>query len=155
MTLVRPLTAADAPACDEIVASLPYFFADPKGIAECSRDVRSEAGWVVEDKGIVTAFLTLSWSFPASAEIKWLAVHPNFRRAGRGRLLVEEAAASARARGANLLHLLTSASRDGPEVSDGYSGTRLFYETMGFFPTRELRLEGWSDETLLLVRPLA
>ena len=63
--------------------------------------------------------------------------------------------ASARARGANLLHLLTSASRDGPEVSDGYSGTRLFYETMGFFPTRELRLEGWSDEALLLVRPLA
>ena len=38
---VRPLTAADAEACDAIVLSLPYHFGDEAGRADCAAAARS------------------------------------------------------------------------------------------------------------------
>jgi N-acetylglutamate synthase-like GNAT family acetyltransferase len=151
---VRRLTPADAPACDAIIAALPYFFRDPVGVEFAAQDVRVNAGWVCEDDGRVTGFLSLSWSTAEAAEIAWMAVHPDFRRGGRGRLLVDIAADYARAQGASMLFLFTSPLADAPEVSDGYEGTRRFYASLGFVPLWTVRPEGWTEAHLLMVRAL-
>jgi GNAT superfamily N-acetyltransferase len=155
MTTIRRLTIEDASRCDEIIAALPYFFADPAGVAEAAEDVRAHEGWVTEDDGRVTGFLTLTWPFPETADITWLAVHPDWRRGGRGRQLVEAAADHVRNNGGRLLMLLMTAEPDAPAVSDGYEGTRRFYRALGFFPLRQLDLARWTDEALVLVRPLS
>ena len=41
---IRPLTSDDAPRCDAVIASLPYFFGDPDGRAMCAEAVRSQPG---------------------------------------------------------------------------------------------------------------
>jgi hypothetical protein len=59
MTTIRELRLEDAATCDDIVAGLPYFFGDAAGVEECSRDLRSQQGWVAQDGDQVTGFLTL------------------------------------------------------------------------------------------------
>jgi len=48
---IRPLEAADAEACDAIVASLPYHFGLEEGRRECAAAVRSQRGLVAEREG--------------------------------------------------------------------------------------------------------
>ena len=93
MTTIRRLAIEDAPVCDAIVAALPYFFGDPVGVRNAAKGVRDHenAGWVTEDEGRVTGFLSLAWSTSEAAEIAWMAVHPDYRRGGHGGLLVEQA----------------------------------------------------------------
>ena len=38
---IRPLAAADAPACDEVIRTLPNHFGDPDGRRECAEAVRA------------------------------------------------------------------------------------------------------------------
>ena len=64
---VRELLLADAPACDAVIASLPYFFGDPDGIRECAEAVRSQRGFVATDAAAVAGFITLAQFDPASA----------------------------------------------------------------------------------------
>jgi ribosomal protein S18 acetylase RimI-like enzyme len=81
---IRPLTAADAPACDEIVRSLPYHFGDPDGRRECAEAVRRDAGLVALRDGRVVGFLTVVHHFDATSEITWMAVHADHRDRGSG-----------------------------------------------------------------------
>jgi GNAT superfamily N-acetyltransferase len=150
-TTIRRLTLEDAPACDDIILASPGFFADPTGIQNAAADVREHEGWVSEDVGAVTGFLTLAWPFPETAEISWLAVHPNHRRGGRGRMLVEQAAARALQNGARTLYLFTSTSTD-PRGVNGYEGTRQFYAAVGFVRLWAGRQIGWSEDSLLMAR---
>ena len=48
---IRPLVAADAPACDGVIASLPYHFGNADGLRECAEAVRSGAGLVAVKGG--------------------------------------------------------------------------------------------------------
>jgi hypothetical protein len=48
---IRPLMAADAPACDGVIASLPYHFGNADGRRECAEAVRSSAGLVAVEGG--------------------------------------------------------------------------------------------------------
>jgi N-acetylglutamate synthase-like GNAT family acetyltransferase len=153
-TAIRRLTLKDAPACDSIILALPGFFGDPIGIRQAAVDVRHQEGWVSEDGGSVTGFLTLTQPFPEAAEITWLAVHPGHRRRGRGRMLVEQSATHARESGARILYLFTSTSSDLPNV-DGYDGTRKFYAALGFIRLWAGRQSGWNEDSLLMVRWLA
>ncbi len=154
MTMIRRLTITDAPQCDALIRSLPYFFADPVGIENCALDVRSHEGWVIEDESRVTGFLTLEWSSDEAAEISWLAVHADFRHLGRGRGLIETAIASVRDRGGRMLFLCTSASPDAPQITDGYEGTRRFYAALGFVKLCTVRPQGWTEDALVMVRAL-
>jgi DNA-directed RNA polymerase specialized sigma24 family protein len=65
--LIRPLDPADGPDCDQVVASLPYFFGDQEGLRRCTRAVRSQRGWVAERSTEVVGFLTVDEPFPRSA----------------------------------------------------------------------------------------
>jgi ribosomal protein S18 acetylase RimI-like enzyme len=153
---LRALVAADAPACDAIIASLPYFFGDPQGVRECAEAVRTQRGIVAVSGGAVAGFITIA-EFGKSAEVTWLAVHASQRRRGIGRMLVERAVEQLRATGTRLLFVLTlgPSISEPPEVTDNYAGTRAFYERLGFVSLREFALKTWNDPAaLILARPL-
>ena len=152
---IRSLTVQDAPACDRVIATLPYFFGQPAGIEECAAAVRSQRGLVADQDGDVIGFLTLRYPFPASPEISWMAVRRDRRRSGVGHALVSRAVELCAAEGAELMSVLTlGESVPEPGVTDGYAGTRLFYRRMGFASVMECQPAGWSSPALLLVRPL-
>lgn len=153
---VRPLVPVDAEACDAVLATLPYFFGDPDGIAECARAVRTQGGWVAEDADEIVAFVTVEAIFLETVEITWLAVRDDCRRNGIGRTLVERVADDAAQKGAQLVVVETlGPSVAEPEMIDGYGGTRAFYARIGFLPVKEVQLRNWnSDSAILLARVL-
>ena len=79
---IRPLTIADAPACDEVIRSLPYHFGDPDGQRECAEAVRSSPGLVAVRDTQVAGFLTFIHHFDTTSEITWMAVHAKHRGQG-------------------------------------------------------------------------
>jgi GNAT superfamily N-acetyltransferase len=152
---IRRLTAADAPACDEIVRSLPYHFGDPDGRRECAEAVRRDGGLVGVRDGRVIGFLTVVHHFEATSEITWMAVHAGHRGRGVGRALIRRLTDQLRAEGRRLLLVLTVSSLDEePGVTDGYQRTRAFYQAVGFLPARELPNLWPGDKALLLAMPL-
>jgi hypothetical protein len=66
---IRPLWAADGPACDAIVASLPYHFGQADGRAEAAAKVRAQPGLVAVVDGAVVGFLTVERHFDQAAEV--------------------------------------------------------------------------------------
>src|SRR5918994_2525970 len=152
-TELRRLTASDAQACDAIIASLPYHFGQQRGVDECAKAVRQQAGFVATINGDVVGFLTFTNHWPESAEITWMAVSAGHRRRGIGRALIEHAMAGLASQGTKYAFLLPLGPSVREDVKDGYQGTRLFYEAVGFTPLREFELRDWDDEAaLLLVR---
>lgn len=152
---VRPLTPADAPGCDAIIASLPYHFGDAGGRASCARAVRSSPGLVACSGERPIGFLTSRSWYATSTEITWMAVHAEWRRRGIGRELLEALIVDLPG---DIRHLVvTTLSRAMPEehLDDTYAGTRRFYQQNGFEPIWEP--EGWwSDENqaVLMIRRL-
>jgi GNAT superfamily N-acetyltransferase len=153
---VRQLSKEDADGCDATIRSLPYFFGQEGGIADCARAVRSHAGLVaVDDAGTVLGFLTHESHYPLSAEITWMAVRQGFRRIGIGRRLIARLADDASGAGLHILFVITlGPSALEPGVIDGYGGTREFYERTGFVPLKELDAWGPDSPGLVLARPI-
>jgi GNAT superfamily N-acetyltransferase len=152
---IRRLMAADAPACDEVVRSLPYHFGDPDGQRECAEAVRSSAGLVAVRDGRVIGFLTVVHHFATTSEITGMAVHADHRDQGVGRSLIRRLTGQLRAEGRRLLLVLTQSSlEEEPGVADGYNRTRAFYQVVGFIPARELPDLWPNSKALLLAMPL-
>jgi len=150
---IRPLTLADAGACDAIVRALPDWFGLESGIVDCAAAVRSQDGLVAEaTDGSVAGFLTWFRHFPETAEITWMAVAPDSHRRGLGRALIAALDGRLTREGARLL-LVKTLSEHGD--SEHYDRTRAFYLAMGFLPLQEMP-DLWDAENpaLLLVRPL-
>jgi GNAT superfamily N-acetyltransferase len=153
---IRPLRADDAPACDAVIASLPYFFGDPDGRRMCAEAVRSQPGVAADVGGALAGFITLEQHNADTMEITWMAVHADHRRHGIGRALIDAACAQASAAGARMMIVLTLGPSVPEEPGDNYAGTRRFYQSNGFIPLRELGLREWNDShALMLARPLA
>jgi len=157
MTLtIRPLEGADAPACDAIIASLPYHFGLEEGRRDCAAAVRAQRGLVAERDGEVVGFLTTEPRFEAAAEVTWMAVHATHRHRGVGRALMDRLAADLAAEGRRLLLVLTVSPNDPPdEIEDGYQATRAFYAANGFALARDFAgYWGAHDTPVLMVRTL-
>jgi GNAT superfamily N-acetyltransferase len=152
----RPLVAADAPACDAVIASLPYHFGSADGRRECAEAVRSSAGLVaVEGDRVVVGFLTVVHHFPETSEITWMAVHADRRGRSIGRALIGRLTGELRDQGRRLLLVLTVSSlEEEPGIDDGYHRTRAFYRSVGFVPARELPDLWPGNKALLLAMPL-
>jgi GNAT superfamily N-acetyltransferase len=154
---LRSLLPGDAVACDEIVLSLPYHFANETGREQCAEAVRVQSGLAAVAGDAVIGFLTWQPWFGSSYEITWLAVHGDRRGRGVGTLLVERLAVVAIEERMRFLLVTTLASSvPEPGIDDGYQRTRAFYERRRFVQLWEPR--GWWDETnqcLLMVRDLA
>lgn len=147
-TIIRDLTAEDAPACEAVAVTLPTFFGDADGLRDMAEALRCQRGFVAERDGEVVAFLTLHPSTEEVDEVTWMGVRDDLRRSGIGRRLIDRALESTNASALCVLTL-------GPSVPDvGYEGTRAFYRSVGFMPVKELSLSTWNNShALLLVRP--
>ena len=153
--VVRPLAATDAEVCDVIVASLSYHFGDERGRRDCAAAVRSQRGLVVADGGEVVGFLTWESRFDDAAEVTWMAVRADRRRAGFGRMLMDRLAADVSADGRRFLLVLTVSPSDGPDtIPDGYQATRSFYEANGFVLARDFAGYWEEDTPVLMIRSL-
>jgi ribosomal protein S18 acetylase RimI-like enzyme len=151
--MIRALDhAADAEACDAIVATLPEWFGLEEGIRACAAAVRSRPGLVAEDGGRVLGFLTLDRPYPDTPEITWLAVHADHRRRGLGRELLDALRLQLGAGGDRLLLVKTLSDRSDPGPE--YAQTRAFYLAMGFLPVAELDLYGPENPIQLMALPL-
>jgi ribosomal protein S18 acetylase RimI-like enzyme len=154
--VIRPLTPADGPACDAVIASLPYHFGDAGGRASCAQAVRSSPGFVAcTDDDTAIGFLTWRTWYSASVEVTWMAVHAEWRRRGVGRnllaTLIEHLPADVR----HLVVTTLSQSTPEGEDEDTYAGTRRFYRQNGFEPIWEP--EGWwsaKNQAVVMVRDL-
>jgi ribosomal protein S18 acetylase RimI-like enzyme len=159
MIAIRPLEVSDAPACDAIIASLPYHFGLEEGRLECAAAVRSQPGFVAERDEEVIGFLTEQHRFADAAEITWMAVHADHRRGGVGRALMDRLVADLEADGRRLLLVLTVSPNDPPDdpghEADGYGATRSFYTANGFVLARDFAgYWGDHDTPVLMVRTL-
>ena len=153
--MIRPLTTADAPACDDVIRSPPYHFGDPDGQRECAEAVRTSPGLVAIRDDRVGGFLTIPHHFPATSEISWMAVHADHRGQGIGRALIGRLADQLRREGGRLLLVTTLSSLAAePGVADGDNRTRAFYRSVGFIPARELPNLWPNHPALLLAMPL-
>ena len=151
---LRPLQPADAAGCEAVMASLPDWFGDEDGLADCAKAVRGGEGWVAVDGGDVVGFLTLERPYPRSADITWLAVRAD-RRGGIGSALVERACAELAAGGCDLVVALTVSVNDPTEVGETpYAETRAFWAHAGFAPARDFPGYWEGDLPVLQVRAL-
>jgi GNAT superfamily N-acetyltransferase len=134
---VHRLRPEDAPACDAIIASLPYHFGLDSGRRECAEAVRRQDGLAAVIGEEVVGFLTWRPWYRASREITWMAVHAERRGAGIGRELLDRLAADCVGHALYLIVTTLSEASPEPGIDDGYVRTRLFYERNGFEPVWE------------------
>jgi len=147
--MIRALVPDDAVRCDEIIRSLPDWFGNDEGIAECAAAVRAQPGLVDVADGEVTGFLTWKHHHPGSAEITWLAVHADHRGRGVGTALVDQLVTSLEPARFLLVKTLSVAADYEP-----YESTRAFYRARGFVELMELDVWGPENPATLFVRPL-
>ena len=147
--MIRALVPGDAESCDAIIRSLPDWFGNDHGIAECAAAVREQEGLVEVSEGEVTGFLTWRRQHRASAEITWFGVHARHRGRGIGTALVEELARSLGGSRYLLVKTLSAACDYEP-----YERTRAFYRGRGFTELIDLDIWGPENPATLFVRPL-
>jgi GNAT superfamily N-acetyltransferase len=144
--------ATDADACDAIVAGLPGWFGDPRGIVDCSHAVRTNHGLVAADPDEVEGFLTYEQRSPSVWEITWMAVRADLRGRGIGSELVAGLVAGLPEE-AGLVVVKKLSDREGNPGPE-YAATRSFYLARGFTPVAELDLWGPGNPCQLLARSL-
>jgi rhodanese-related sulfurtransferase/GNAT superfamily N-acetyltransferase len=149
---IRPLEPSDAERCDAIIASLPDWFGNEQGIRDCAAAVRSQPGFVLEQADTVSGFVTVGRPRPQVAEITWIAVHPDSRRRGAGRALLDAVVAELQRDGSRYLVVKTLSDR---EAYEPYAETRAFYIATGFIPLIDLDIWGPENPALLFVRSIA
>ena len=149
---VRSLEAADAPACERILRSLPDWFGIEASNLQYIADLTALATLVAVDSGQIAGFLTLKRHNNVSSEIHCLAVERSRHRSGVGRALVRAAERNVAAEGVRLFQVKTL----GPSNPDaGYAKTRAFYAAMGFLPLEETSaLWGPGNPALIMVKAL-
>jgi ribosomal-protein-alanine N-acetyltransferase len=120
----RPLAASDM---DGVMAIERASFAYPWSMrfflqelqVQCARAIVAEA-----DHKIIGYILF--WLLPDEVDIHNIAVHPDFRRCGVGRALLQQVVSQARARGSTRVTL---------EVRKSNLPAQKLYESLGFSPT--------------------
>ena len=149
---IVPFEARFHEACKALIAALPGWFGLPDSNAAYLRDLSLLPSWVAIVDSQVVGAITLEQHFPASFEVHFMAVRPEYHRRGIGRALLDRLQTEADARGGRWLHVKTLA----PSHPDPfYARTRAFYAAMGFCPLFESSVL-WSAENpaLALVKLL-
>lgn len=153
---VRRLRSEDAPACDAVIASLPYHFGLDSGRQECAEAVRRQDGLAAVSRRRRRRLPHLAAVVPVQPGDH---VDGRPRRAARRR----HRAGAGRAPGRRECRACALRRRHDPlggvagaRVDDGCARTRLFYERNGFEPVWEPA--GWWDaenQAVLMMRRLA
>ena len=114
----------DKPIASEALNALRTAAWEHVGDQDWEPILRRSLGWVgASDGGQLVGFVNVAWDGGVHAFLLDTTVHPAYQRRGLGRELVREAAALARERGAEWLHVDYDGHLDG------------FYRGCGFRPT--------------------
>ena len=149
---LRDLVAADLPACEELLRSLPAWFGIESSLREYVRSLPSCTIHVAEGMAGMDGFLAVRSLNARSAELHVVAVRQELHGQGVGTALLARAEAALRSAGTEYLQVKTL----GPSRPDpGYDRTREFYLNRGFVPLEELNLWGPTNPCLILVKPLS
>ena len=122
MVTIRPMEDADIPAVqalDRLAFTTPW---PPSAYAHELHHSPHSRLWVAEVEGRVVGFIVL-WLVIDEAHVATLAVHPDFRRQGIARRLLETLLTAAREAGARLATL---------EVRAGNLPAQALYRRYGF-----------------------
>lgn len=114
---------------ERLTALLPQWFGRPDSNAKYARQAELLDGYVAETERGRRGLVLVKWTSPASAEIYWIGVDPEFRGSGIGRALIEAAIEAACKRGVRYLFVMTL-HPDNPD--EPYRETRKFYDALGF-----------------------
>jgi len=126
--VIRPMEVGDVDAALEIdLLSFPSAWARLSYLRDL---VNPNCCYlVVEREGRIIAYAGM-WVVKEDSHLTTVAVHPEFRREGLGRRLLEEMIRAALERGAQRMSL---------EVRPGNFSARRLYESCGFIPVGEIR----------------
>ena len=118
---IRRMNLADAPAAEELDR---LCFSQPWPDGSFTREVFNPGArcWVVEEDGQLVGALVI-WLVLDEAHIATIATHPDYRRRGIGRALLQTGMDAAYAEGARIYHL---------EVRAGNAAAIKLYETFGY-----------------------
>jgi GNAT superfamily N-acetyltransferase len=150
---IEVVQSRSAKGVRQILEALPDWFGDPAAIDNyvSAADDSNYDSTLATDAGSVLGVALTRRHFPEAAELHLIAVHPNARRTGIGRRLVDVVASGLAADGCSLLSVHTV----GPSFHhEPYAQTRAFYRHVGFTPLEEHNGLDWPGPTLILVRPL-
>ena len=131
---IVPFEARFHEPCKALIAALPAWFGLPDSNAAYLRNLSLLPSWVAIVASQVVGAITLEQHFPASFEVHFMAVRPEYHRRGIGRALLDRLEVEVRAGAGRWLHVKTLAPSH-PDPS--YARTRAFYEAMGFSPLFE------------------
>jgi len=118
---IRPMVAADLPTVTRLDA---LSFSQPWSQNAYQTELANQGArcWVAQADEQVVAILVI-WRVLDEAHIATVAVHPEFRRRGIGRLLLKTGMEAAHAEGARIYQL---------EVRAGNAAAQKMYEDFGF-----------------------
>jgi GNAT superfamily N-acetyltransferase len=133
--------------CRSILDQLPQWFGLPQSNADYARRADEGPAWLAVEDGEVVGVMLLKPHFERTVEIYLLAVVPARHRSGVGRVLVTQAEAWARGRGATFLTVKT---RGPSKPYEPYERTRAFYQALGFVALEEFT-ELWDPENPALM----
>ncbi len=95
--------------------------------------------WIVEKDGLVMGSAAVVKHSEKRAQLRWLLLHPEVRKQGIGRKLLEEALAFARRSGYDSMFLLTV------DILPRAAG---LYRSLGFIITDEVKVRMWGREMI-------
>lgn len=149
---IVPFDASMTDACERILKALPEWFGIAASNEEYIRSLPRLATFVARLGGRAVGFVALERHFAESAESRVLAVHPDNRRQGIGRALLDHSEQWLRSRGVEMLFVKTLGPSD---PYPPYAETRAFYMALGFRPLFETTaLWGPENPALVLAKPL-
>lgn len=146
------ITEGKSATCRSILESLPGWFGIPEAIESYVEETSQLPMIGVRQGTDIVGFASLHDIDPETTEIVVMAVRPEFRNMGIGKLLVATAESHTLDRGGRLLNVKTL----GPSHSDAnYGETRAFYLAVGFEAVDE-KPEFWGEglPALLMVKSL-
>lgn len=93
--------------------------------------------WIVEKKGLVMGSVAVVKYSDEQAQLRWLLLHPDLRKQGIGRKLLEEALGFSRLSGYDFIFLLTL---------DILTRAASLYSAFGFRVTENKKIRMWGRE---------
>lgn len=136
MIQIKELLENKGAVCDEILHSLPEWFGIEKSIQNYIIEVEKLPTFVAYSDEKTIGFLSLKIHNPCSAEIYVMGVKKDFHRKGVGKRLLQKAEEYLRK---NRFHFLTVKTLSPSAEDENYAKTRVFYQSMGFYPLEEFK----------------
>jgi len=134
--------------CNDILRSLPDWFANEASIVDYVNEVRDMPFFVAFSRGKAVGFIAVKDHNEYTAEVYVMGILPEYHRLGIGRHLIESCEIYCFTSGKVFLTVKTL---DSSAHYEPYERTRNFYLNMGFLPLEIFPLHWDKDNPCLLL----